>query len=111
MKSIIEFLLISILILRVRSSTKIEEKDSKDCVWNYKCCKFQETAGVISCTELCDPVINCDLVQVVDNTSSVEDSQGYSIQPAAFPPIRSSGRACRPGYRLDSRGNCRRVLK
>jgi hypothetical protein len=106
MKSVIQFILISTIIINVKST----EKDTKDCIWNYKCCKYQETEGVISCKELCDPVINCDLVEVIENHSDTEDKQDYSIRPAGF-IFRPQTRQCRPGYRIDSRGSCRRILK
>lgn len=102
MKSYFIFI-ISAFIFGVKSS-------DKDCVWSYKCCKYQEIEGVISCTELCDPLINCDLVQVVEKNSISEDNQEYSIQPAGF-AFRPQSRHCKPGYRLDSRGSCRKILR
>lgn len=111
MKSLIKLLILLIFFSCGLNSETPEEKDFKNCVWKYKCCKYQNVNGTISCSEVCDPEINCDLVGVVENKQS-EEHQDISIASAGFRrSFRPKPNPCKPGHRLDSGGTCRKILK
>lgn len=98
------------LILISISSQKIIEEDG--CVWNYKCCEFKEDKnGVVTCISLCEPVITCETIKEPEDTNQAEVFEEPSVQLQAISTFSlNANHICRKGFRLDSKGNCKRVL-
>lgn len=66
--------------------------NDKVCVGGQECCKSEDVNGVATCTQICDPVVPCEVfVPIGTRISGVGVSSGLSS-------------ICSVGFRLDSRG-------
>lgn len=103
------------LICLVRSQETRVDEDG--CRWNYKCCEFAEVKGAVTCKRMCEPEIRCATEESLteNNEETTEEfkevaEEVFVIRPAAFSLSMGAGHICKKGFRLDNRGNCRRVL-
>lgn len=73
--------------------------NDKGCLGNYKCCKFTEIAGVVTCTQMCEPQIACKHSEYSENQAEVveETIQPIAARKAFTENIRT---VCRKGFRL-----------
>lgn len=86
--------------------------DGNGCVWTYMCCVFTEVDGQVSCARMCEPKINCPAVASEEENQSQEEivEEAAVVRPAIALFSVSSSHICRAGFRLDSKGVCRRAL-
>lgn len=102
------FCLFLVLVCVVSLETKIDENG---CVWSYKCCEFKEINGNVTCFRLCEPEINCEPTETPDDQNQTEVVEEPIFQkPAAFAFSMNANHICRKGFRLDSKGICKRVF-
>ena len=109
MNSLSLFSLFLVLVSVVSLETKIDENG---CVWSYKCCEFKEIDGSVTCSKLCEPEINCEPTEASNdgqNQTEVVEEPIYQ-KPAAFAFSMNASHICRKGFRLDSKGICKRVF-
>jgi hypothetical protein len=66
--------------------------DDKNCKWKYECCMIENGR----CVKMCEPQIIC-------STATDEDDE-----PAPFQVLNVK---CKFGYRTNSKGGCRKVMK
>jgi hypothetical protein len=93
---------VSIFLLSMLNAALSTETDDENCYWNYKCCVFKDTKGVISCAKMCEPEIICD-VEADSNSNDAEE-----VDPDGPLEIRSN--PCREGFQFRY-GKCRKVLR
>jgi len=91
--------------------------DEDGCRWNYKCCEFAEYQGTVTCKRMCEPDIKCATEETAteeyeETTEEIKEvaEEVFVVRPAAFSLSMGASHICKKGFRLDNRGNCRRVL-
>lgn len=75
------------------------QESDKGCVGHFKCCKFTEVNGIVTCTQECEPKVACEPTELKQEV--VEEKIEATIAFAAFVPVS----ACREGFRPDGRGD------
>lgn len=82
------------------------------CVWRYKCCEFKTIGGAVTCDRMCEPEEDCSTTEVPtevpDKIEAAEEE--YFVKPAVFSLSANAPHICRQGFRLNNRGQCKRVL-
>lgn len=91
-----EILLMFIVLIAVKTvSCSIDE----NCVWTYKCCEFKETDGEVKCEKMCEPEIQC---KVLNN----DEMEKLEVENNAPSSIRVG---CSRGFQYYD-DKCRRVF-
>ena len=86
------------ILLLLIATTITANQENDDCRWKYKCCKlFKGT-----CIQMCEPEIDCKTQ--VEETTTPKTNFGFA-------PVQALNVRCKFGYKIDTRQNCRRVLK
>lgn len=103
------FSFIVVIVLALSQESKIDENG---CVWFYKgCCEFKEINGIVTCSQMCEPEIKCDTTEAPEDQNKSEVAEEPIFQkPAAFAFSMNVNHICRKGFRLDSKGNCKRIF-
>lgn len=86
--------------------------DDKGCIWTYKCCEFKEVDGAVTCIRLCEPQINCETTETPEEDQNQQEvvEETFAIAPASLSFSMNANHICREGFRLNSKGKCRKVF-
>lgn len=97
--------------------------EDENCLWAYKCCEFKEMNSGMTCSRLCEAEVNCraQLEEKLEDTTrgsieaKTEGTVATTTEPTTQEPIQKAKPfqiinvvTCRVGYKLDSRGRCRK---
>lgn len=99
-----------LIILTLISVACSEESTVADdgCTWRYKCCEFKTIDGAVTCERMCEPEKDCSTTEApVNQEEAVEE---FTVKPAVFAFSMNANHICRQGFRLNSKGQCKRVL-
>lgn len=100
------FIILLLLLITTTDANQNQENDDNniDCRWRYKCCKLFRG----SCIKMCEPEIDCKIIEKqeeeVVETTTPKTSFGFA-------PVQALNVRCKFGYKIDTRQNCRRVMK
>lgn len=96
---------IFILFFTLLISFNLSFSDNNDdsCKWHYRCCKREH--GI--CVKLCDADIRCDPPETT--TEVPENLESSTFEGTVETRVITA--QCRKGFKHDTQGRCRRVLK
>lgn len=100
-----------LIILALLSVVASEETTVADdgCTWRYKCCEFETIDGAVTCERMCEPERDCSTTEAPVNQEEAVEGE-FVVKPAVFAFSMNANHICRQGYRLNSKGQCKRVL-